>query len=195
MFQFKKLSHINFLKNILPHVYMQTDLTCMVQLTCRALRSLGMQPNATKLLIIGEVFVTLFQETWLEFFWKVPIIYHTLLHCQTSPDSRNQLLYLPEGTVDSEVAWWTGQVSWQANGVLSCGRSVGQEALMIQLLRTCVPAKVGVRVSGGSQHPTPRWRDTIIPHWVHLSNLQHLMNQPPQTTLTQGSADQDSNDH
>lgn len=52
---------------------------------------------------------------------------NTLLHCKTFPCSRYQLVYLSEGTVDSEVATLVRSAA-EANGVLSCGQAVGQEA-------------------------------------------------------------------
>lgn len=61
--------------------------------------------------------------------------YTTLLHGLTFPYSKNQLLYLSECTVDSEVPSCRSPV--EANSVLSCGQAVGQEALVIQLRHIC----------------------------------------------------------
>lgn len=65
---------------------------------------------------------------------EVPTQY-TLLHGLTFPYSKNQLLYLSEWTVDSEVP--SCRSATEANSVLSCGQAMGQEALVIQLRHTC----------------------------------------------------------
>lgn len=55
------------------------------------------------------------------------------------------VIIVPEG--DSRQRGGLVRSAEEANGVLSCGQAVGQEALVVQLLHTCAPAGIrwGVR--------------------------------------------------
>lgn len=73
--------------------------------------------------------------------------------------------------VDSEGAALVRSAA-QANGVLSCGQAVGQEAFR---WISCSAPEVQQGGGGRSQHSSPLWRGTIIPHQLHLSNLLNAL--------------------